>query len=363
METFTMKFQIAQGHLEIGLIITPVDMHHQQFKVERITGENNPVILTRSAKGRWFADNPGKWPITDRKFQKLGKMIDEHLHKIEQMKNILVLTDFSEASFNAARFATDLAHQVGISCMVLYHSYEFNPVAMTLTSQVPAGVVDVPHKSIEQLEDLKKDLEVLASKKTKIEIYADDLPLVSGVKFAAKQHHAGLVVMGITGKSELEKILVGSNTISMAKVCAIPLLVVPQEAKFKKIHQVLFACDVKKLSISTPVQAVKSVVHKLDAKLLILNVGHSDEGRFTPDRVTGETLLHEKMDDVGPEYHYINHEDIAMGIMEFAGKHNIQLVITVPEKYNFFESLFHRSLTKKLAFHTHIPLLLLKEAI
>jgi hypothetical protein len=42
---------------------------------------------------------------------------------------------------------------------------------------------------------------------------------------------------------------------------------------------------------------------------------------------------------------------------------DIQLVIMVPEKYGFFKSLFHHSVTKKLAFHTHIPLLLLKEII
>jgi hypothetical protein len=47
--------------------------------------------------------------------------------------------------------------------------------------------------------------------------------------------------------------------------------------------------------------------------------------------------------------------------MRFADREDIQLVITLPQKYGFFESLFHRSVTKKLAFHTHLPLLLLNE--
>jgi nucleotide-binding universal stress UspA family protein len=363
MDTFTMKFQIGKGKLELGLIITPLDQTHRQFRVERITGEHNPVILTRAAEKRWRIDNPGKWAISDRKFQELGKMIDAHLDKIDQIKNILVLTDFSGASFNAARFAAGLTHQVEISAMILYHSYEFDRVAMNTRSQVPAGVVDVPQKSREQQENLKKKLEGLVDKKTSIAVYADNLPFIGGVKSAVEQQNAGMVIMGTTGKSELEQILIGSNTTALAKVCSIPLLVVPQKAKFERIRRVLFACDVKKFSITAPTEAIKTAVRKLDAKLLILNVGHSDEERFEADTITGETLLHEKMDNLAPEYHYISHEDVAKGIMKFAGKHDIQLVITVPERYGFFESLFHRSLTKKLAYHTHIPLLLLKETI
>jgi nucleotide-binding universal stress UspA family protein len=363
MDTFTMKFQLGQGELEIGLIISPLDQTHRKFQVERITGEQNPVILTRSTNDKWLIENPGKWEISDRKFQELGKLIDAHLDKIDQIKNILVLTDFSEASFNAARFAAGLTQQVEVSSVILYHSYKFNPVAMNIRSQVTAGVVDVPQKSSELLENLKEKLEKLVDKKTKIELYTDDLPFIGGVKSIAEQQLVGLVVMGITGKSELEQILVGSNTTAMAKVCTIPLLIVPQKAKFEKIRRILFACDVKKFSISTPVDAIKTAVRKLDAKLLILNVGRFGGEQFEADTITGETLLHKKMDSMEPEYHYISHNDVAKGIMQFAGKHHIQLVITVPERYGFFESLFHRSLTKKLAFHTHIPLLLLKETI
>lgn len=363
MDTFTMKFRIGKGQLEVGLMITPLDQDHHKFKLERITGEPDPVIMTRSAKDRWLIENPGKWSISNQEFQELGSKIDAHLDKIDQIKNVLVLTDFSEASFNAARFAAGLTHQVDIPCMILYHSYEFNPVAMNVRSRVSAGVADISQRSREQLGNLKKELENLVDKKTLIEFYADDLPFIGGVKSIAEQQHAGLVIMGITGKNELEQILVGSNTTALAKVCTIPLLIVPQKAKFEKIRRVLFACDVKNFSITAPAESIKTAVRKLDAKLLILNVGRSGAEQFEPDTVTGETLLHEKMDSLAPEYHYISHKDVAEGIMQFASEHDIRLVITVPEKYGFFESLFHRSLTQKLAFHTHIPLLLLKEII
>lgn len=46
--------------------------------------------------------------------------------------------------------------------------------------------------------------------------------------------------------------------------------------------------------------------------------------------------------------------------MDFAEDEDVDLVITIPKKFGFFESLFKRSVTKKLAYHTEIPLLILK---
>ncbi|MNV56860.1 hypothetical protein D3C71_1491650 [compost metagenome] len=48
--------------------------------------------------------------------------------------------------------------------------------------------------------------------------------------------------------------------------------------------------------------------------------------------------------------------------MSFAEENDIQLVIAIPKKYAFFQSLFHRSLTEKLAYHSHIPLLFIKRS-
>ncbi|MNL47104.1 hypothetical protein D3C87_1698710 [compost metagenome] len=134
----------------------------------------------------------------------------------------------------------------------------------------------------------------------------------------------------------------------------------PSVAAFQPIKTVVFACDLKKVSQSTPVLAIKAFVQALGAKLLILNVDF-DGAHFDPETLAEMTDLHQLWDDEGAEYHYIEHEDAAQGIMEFAGQQRAELVITVPKQYGFFENIFHRSMTKKLTYHTHLPLLLFKE--
>jgi len=126
MNSFTAR--LRAGKLDLGVIITPLE-NCQKFKIEMVTGDRNPVILTCPDNKLWMIDNPGKWPVTDRGFQKLGKVIDEYLDRIYSMKTILLLTDFSDTALNAARYGAALTHQLGTSSMILYHSYEFIPIA------------------------------------------------------------------------------------------------------------------------------------------------------------------------------------------------------------------------------------------
>ena len=46
-----------------------------------------------------------------------------------------------------------------------------------------------------------------------------------------------------------------------------------------------------------------------------------------------------------------------VAISTFSEGHNIDAIITVPRKHSFLESLFKSSHTKKLAYHSHVPIL------
>ncbi|MDB5128681.1 universal stress protein [Mucilaginibacter sp.] len=278
------------------------------------------------------------------------------------MKTILVLTDFSDAAANAALYAAALTHHLEVSGLILYHSYELKPPVQTAVPvMVPEDVERFHKKSIENLTLLKDKLRSFTNERTIIEIATDDRQLIMAAELIGAQHQAGLLVMGVTGKSRLEQVLIGTNTINIAKESTIPVLLVPQEARFEKIRRIAFACDLKKVSQSTPAKEIRSLIHQLNAKLMVLNVDKEDQGHFTPDTIAEQTVLHQLWDKEDPEYHYINADNIAEGIAKFALEHDIQIVIAVPRRYGFFESLFHASLTKRLTFEILVPLLLIKE--
>jgi hypothetical protein len=53
---------------------------------------------------------------------------------------------------------------VGASCLILYHFYEFNPIALNITAPATPGPVDTAEKSREQLDALKEELQAMVSK-------------------------------------------------------------------------------------------------------------------------------------------------------------------------------------------------------
>lgn len=274
------------------------------------------------------------------------------------MKTMLVLTDFSDSAYNAALYAAALTHQLEISKLVLYHSYEVIPPVQTVVP-IPEPI-DVGNIHNERLTILKNNLRSFIYEGTALEILTDDRPLIIAAEAIGLQQQAGLVIMGVTGKGRLKQILVGSSTINMARESSLPILLVPPEARFEKIRRAVFACDLKNVSASTPVKTIKSLIHTLDARLLVLNVDTEDQDNFEPDSLKEQFILHKLWDEEEPEYHYTTNNNIAQGVMEFAYEHNIQLVIAVPKKRGFFESIFKRSLTERLTFDLTIPLLLIR---
>lgn len=277
------------------------------------------------------------------------------------MESIIITTDFSEAAMNAARYAAGLAKAIGISRIVLYHSYDNAPAA----TDIPVAEMDttLAHEgSLLALEIVERELGLVLGSDSaiSIELVANGLPLELGVEQLAEQWRAGFAVVGTTGKSGLEKFFVGSNTVSLATTCPVPLLIVPKEAEFEPIENIVFACDLKKVTRSTPVSEIGWWLDRLQAKLLVLNVALEGK-RFNPDMIPEQYKMHELLDGFNPSYHYEEGEDIAEEIADFAEDEDAGLVISVPKSYGFFEGLFHRSVSRKLLDKSEVPLLLLKE--
>lgn len=266
------------------------------------------------------------------------------------METILITTDFSNTASNAARYAALLSKSLGVGSVILYHSYDNENMDTDL----------VHEGSLIALEILSDTIRKHLGRNTRVELIANDLPLLMGVERICEQHPVGLVVAGSTGKGGLAKFLLGSNTINLADKCPVPLLIVPEDADFEPIRKIVFACAMEKVIQTTPVETISLFTRQLNSKLLVLNVA-LEHKRFNPDIIPEQYEIHRLLDDLNPSYHYIEEDEIVEGIMDFVEDEGAQLLITVPKTYGFFDSFFRRSVTKKLAYDTDIPLLVLRE--
>ncbi|WP_423147840.1 universal stress protein [Rubrolithibacter danxiaensis] len=271
------------------------------------------------------------------------------------MNTILVLTDFSEEAANAARFAVAVAGKLSAHKIILYH-----PFALSVTaSPTDASSYEVATEDTNaHLIALKNELIYSFPGHIQIETCSDNRPLAEAID--ALQEQVDLIVIGATVKGDLEEDLFGGNTMTVVSHCAKPLLVVPKDVRYHLIKNVLLACDLKEVLQTVPVQFIKSFTNALDAKLFILNVDYKEK-HFRAETILEQTDLHKVFDNENAEFHYIDSENTANGILTFAAAHEIQLLITVRKERGLLGEIFHKSVSKKLIFDTGIPLLVLKE--
>ncbi|SFW39575.1 universal stress protein [Chitinophaga sancti] len=277
------------------------------------------------------------------------------------MKTIIVPTDFSAAAYNAARYALGLAGQMGATRVVLYHAYELVVPVPDMPSAIPmVDSGELKLASQEGLEKMRNELATDVPANVVLDLKAENHLLAANIDGFCQEQQADLIVMGTEGGSHFEEILIGSNSVDVAKHTACPVIIVPADAVYHPIRKIVFACDFKHIGENTPIGPLKSLLRLFNAALHVLNIDHSGKG------LAGETpmeslLLDTLLEGYHPIYHFVDNENVADGIMEFSEKEGVDLIFIIPRKHGLFEGMFRRSRTTQLAFRSHIPLLTIHE--
>ena len=246
------------------------------------------------------------------------------------MKKILVATDFSLAAGNAITYAADMALSVNAQ-LTLLHVVQ-TPIGF---SDMPLvmGLEDIMRSAETDMQQLKEELLLRTAGKIIIETEVGMGGFFEELKTVSERIKPYAVVMGSQGKTAAEDILFGSHAV-------------------KKIG---LASDLTKVVKTTPFAEIKMLVHDFNAELHILNIGKKEV--FDADIVFESGLMQEMTLALKPTFHFIDNENTDEGIMDFAEKNQIDLLIVLPHHHNLLTGIFHKSHTKQLVLHSHVPVI------
>jgi len=274
------------------------------------------------------------------------------------MKTILVPVDFSTVSANAADFAGNLAAFYGAD-LLLYHTYEI-PVALSEYAVPVVDVDEMQSAAIQELEILKESTQNKLRSKININIKAEIISLEKGLEVLCDEINLSLVVMGLTGKNALTRLIVGSNTIKAIHNLRYPILVVPPRGEFIPIRKIGFACDYKAMTQNTPLTLLKKIVTDFRAELHVMNVDFGNKN-FDPDKLHESFVLADTLEDMKPEYHTIEANDIINGLNSFAASAKLDWIVVIPKTHTLVQKIFTRSNAEQLLYHTIVPILCIHE--
>lgn len=158
------------------------------------------------------------------------------------MKSILVPTDFSKPSIVAAEVAVDIAKKAGSKVVFLNVVEEATDGSFNVEGQVSEGGWEDRLFNFKLIEKAKKQLEKMVKdpKFAAVDV-TGELRVGNpfhGMRTIITERKVDLVVMGTSGRSKTESMLIGSNTERVVRHAKCPVLTVhekPASSNFKNI--------------------------------------------------------------------------------------------------------------------------------
>jgi nucleotide-binding universal stress UspA family protein len=283
------------------------------------------------------------------------------------MQKILVPTDYSNDAKNAAIYALEIAAKTN-SEIIFLHTYH-----------VP--VFDNESNAYESYKIILENIE--KEEEQKMKVFLDDLKEFENGKFKsidissqvklgflkdiileiAQNEKVDLIVMGTRGASGIKKALIGSNTSNLINESNIPVLAVPENSVFKGLDRIVFACDYDLTENENKLYLLTELALLFGSEILIFNVVDDQEKLPSFDHALQGLKIENILRGAAHSYHFANKDnrDISEIIDDFLVQQKADMLVTIPKRLDFINSLFHKSLTKEMVCHSKIPLLALPE--
>ena len=272
------------------------------------------------------------------------------------MKTIIVATDFSPVSLNAAAYAVKMAETLGAN-MLLFNVYEFLPNYTEMVFDV--DVDDLKKSADSQLLKFKADLldqtnaQFIINTEARMGVFEDELISI------CERLNPYAVIMGSQGKTTAENILMGSHAGKTIDHFTWPVITVPPTVTFSAIKKIAIAYDFEKEIDANLIADIKLLTQDFKASIDILNTAQEDE--FNENFIFLSRMLEKSFKPFLIKYHFLTSNQLEDGILKYVDSNNIDLLIVMPKLHNFFQKLFHKSHSKQLVLHCHVPVMSLSK--
>jgi nucleotide-binding universal stress UspA family protein len=287
-----------------------------------------------------------------------------HFYKKIIMKTIAVLTDFSERSEHAARYALHLAQKIKADILL------FNTFLTPSDIPLVAAEVAWPLDYEENLAETEKALQAFGKKlehwsaqhkdygdhTPKINCECQQGPLTIAVSVIEKNKDILLIVMGAHGADGLTTLMLGNSCRQLIDGTRVPLLLIPEHARFSSPQQIAFATELNFADI-VYLSALCRFASYFSAEITIIHVQKDSE----KEQEQLEAFMNRVAAKV--DYNKINYRKVTgktprKGLEWLMAHHKPDILAMMHHDRGFFAAIFEGSQTQKMAAHTPVPILI-----
>ncbi|KAA9345736.1 universal stress protein [Adhaeribacter soli] len=260
------------------------------------------------------------------------------------MKKLLILTDLSDQSINTYRYGLQLAQASGTQIMLLFCTGE---TSLTTTGQLT------------YLQRLRS--------------YADRFANPSGRHMKCEYQIGCTVTAGepvkaignlvenwqpdlLLADDGYLKNLTSQTPVPLQTLFPCPAILVPADAVYKKIKQVVFATDFGDQDPEVA-EGICKVARSLGAQVTFLHFYPKADRTKLATLTQQAEALKAQLTDVKVRFRLIEEDDLLEGLNEYAENNRADLFVLATQDTHLLQQYFQVTYRKTQAFNTRVPLL------
>ena len=169
------------------------------------------------------------------------------------------------------------------------------------------------------------------------------------------------VVIGTRENGGFTRFLLGSTTLGLIRECYCPVMIIPNDFAFHIPAKIGLASDLHDVRKNTPAGQICTVVEDLGGQLEILHVASNDVEEEA--EVLAETeQLNTMFATQHPKIRILKSAFTEETLLNYAAEKQLDLLIIVPKKHTWIDTLVRHQHTKHIALHAPVPVMVIKPA-
>ncbi len=279
------------------------------------------------------------------------------------MKNILILTDFSENSWNSITYVLALSENRNCNFYLLngVNSYENE-----FEDQSSNQLLLVKNKNE---KDSKKEFAKLKDKINNFPLKGNhkffpiiaETNIIDAARAQIIEKKINLVVIGTNGMLSNGK----QNNISPIAEDIITklkssILVVPFEARFNGMKEIAFPTDYTNFSEGKLLQNLTYVISYYQCSTRFVYMA-KNSAELDKEQQWNKEAIHDYFLDLPHSFHNEINENFELSIENFIKKSNIDLIVMSAKNLNLFEQILFRPKIKNIKYYFKTPFLVLHQ--
>jgi len=277
------------------------------------------------------------------------------------MKKILVPTDFSKTAQTAVAVAADVARKAGAELILLHVIEEASGSSFNVEGEATyRGDSEETFFTLKLIERAKKQMakaledDKLSGLKVRQELRVGNA--FHGMTTIIAERKVDLVVMGTAGSSDLENVVIGSNTEKVVRIAHCPVLTVNKKPTTTEFKNIVYATSMSE-DEEVFSRVVKRAQQMYDATVHLVRI--NTPGNFQRDFVVKKYMLDfaKKLQLKNYTLNVFNDVTEEEGIAYFAESINADLITMATHGRTGFAHLLAGSIAEDVVKHAKRPVM------